>query len=184
MKKKILSVSFYAMFICYIFLMLLLFFRVDSLGDIKIFGPRSVNLIPFYTIWEYLSGANKVSSSLALNNVLGNIIVFIPYGLYIQILRKDKRFNISFLQVAITSFAIEIIQFTFNLGSADVDDLILNCIGGLIGIFMYKLLLKAVKEEDKAKMIVTAFSLLVGVPIISIAIIIFVYNGVRFKIHP
>ncbi len=109
--KKLLSVSFYTIFAFYIFLMLLLFFSINAIFDIDIYGSRSVNLIPFYTIWEYISGSNLVSSSIAVKNVFGNILVFIPYGLYIQILRKDKHLGKGFLQIMITSISIEIIQF-------------------------------------------------------------------------
>ncbi len=174
--KKILSVLFYTIFACYIVLMLLVFFRLNSIPYIDILGKRSVNLIPFYTIAEFLSGTGSVST--ALNNILGNVIVFVPYGLYVQVIRKDKRFGLSFLQMAITSVMIEIIQFIFNLGAADIDDVILNCLGGLIGIALYKLLIKMVKEEDKAKNVITILSLVVGLPIIIIACILVFYNRV------
>ncbi len=163
--KKVLSVSFYIMLAFYCILMLFLFFRIDSFSVVDLHAARRVNLIPFQTITEYLNGTKLM---LALNNVLGNIIVFIPYGIYIQVLRKDKRFGISFLQVLFTSVSIEIIQFAFNLGAADIDDVILNCLGGLIGIGIYKLLLKMVKEPGKVKKIIAILSLVVGGPIILI----------------
>ncbi len=101
--KRILSVSFYVIFICYIVLMLVLFFRLNSIFDMNMTAARSINLIPLHTIWGYFSGGIPVSTSIGMDNVFGNIIVFAPYGLYIQVIRKDKRFNISFLQILLTS---------------------------------------------------------------------------------
>jgi glycopeptide antibiotics resistance protein len=156
-------------------MLLLLFYRMNMTA------ARSINLIPLHTIWGYFSGGDHVSASIGMDNVLGNIIVFAPYGLYIQVIRKDKRFNISFLQILLTSAVIEIIQFIFNLGAADIDDVILNCLGGLIGIFLYKILLKIVKEQDKAKNIVTVFSLFVGLPIICIAFSLLIHNRIKIR---
>lgn len=176
MMKRILSVLFYVIFISYIVLMLLLLFDRMNMTAV-----RSINLIPLHTIWGYLSGYDHVSASIGMDNVLGNIIVFAPYGLYLQVIRKDKRFNISLLQIFLTSVGIEIIQFIFNLGAADIDDVILNCLGGLIGILLYKILLKIVKKEDKAKNIIAVFSLVFGLPIICIAFSLLIHN--RIKLH-
>lgn len=178
--KKTLSVMFYAMFICYIVVMLQLLFRLNAIPEIDIYAARSVNLIPFYTIWNYLSKTVCVSTAIVLYNVLGNIVIFIPYGLYIQVLRKDKRFHISLLQVAVTPFIVEAVQFAFNLGSADIDDVILNCLGGVIGILLYKLLFKLAKGEEKTKNIMTVLSFVVGIPIVIAALILFP----QFIIHP
>jgi Glycopeptide antibiotics resistance protein len=162
-------------------MLLLLFFRLSLISDMNITAARSLNLIPLHTIWGYLSGNISVPASIAMDNVFGNIVVFAPYGLYIQVIRKDKRVKISFLQILLTSAVIEIIQFSFNLGAADIDDIILNCLGGLIGIFLYRILLKLVKEQEKAKNIVTVVSLFVGLPIIYIAFSLLFRNRIRLQ---
>lgn len=164
MAKKILNISFYIIAAFYVFLMLDLFFRINIIasgGSVL----RSYNLIPFKTILDYVSGNIYVSKSLVRDNILGNIIVFIPYGLYLQVLLKNKSFSKSLLIVSVTSILIEIIQFIFNLGAADIDDIILNVCGGVIGIIGYKVLRKIFHETDKTKTAVALTSLIVGTPV-------------------
>lgn len=52
---------------------------------------RSTNIIPFHTIGSYLSGALNVSPIIAASNILGNIIFFVPLGIYLQLLKKSKK---------------------------------------------------------------------------------------------
>lgn len=163
--KKTLSVLFNVLFISYIVLMSIMVFRFRSFSVTYLFLERSINLVPFRTIGEFLTDSKL---SAAIVNLLGNIVVFIPYGLYIQVIRKDKRFKTSFLQVLITPVIIEVIQVVFNLGAGDIDDVILNCLGGLIGIAFYRILLKWVKDQERVKTVVTVLSLIIGIPTIAV----------------
>lgn len=105
-------------------------------------------------------------------NILGNIAVFIPFGMYLQVLLKNKAFIKSLFIVAITTVAIELIQFVFALGSADIDDVILNALGGVIGILFYKLLVKLLGNRERAKTAVTVISLVMGLPVIAFYLMI------------
>lgn len=174
MRKKIISILFYMMLIVYAVLMLDLLFRFDLIlnGSRRI--DRSYNLIPFRTILEYSSP--NVSRSIVAINLLGNIAVFVPYGLYLQTLRKTKRIGTGFLTVLGTSILIELIQFAFGLGVCDIDDVILNGIGGLLGILLYQALLKMTKNEDKVKTIATILSLLLGLPFLFFFLAGRIYN--------
>lgn len=181
MMKRLLAVSFYAMFIFYVVFLLWLFFGLSAISAIDWHAPRSVNLIPFQTIWGYLSGAIPVPASWAFHNVFGNVAVFIPFGLYLQLM-GGKRLRISFLWVVFASLFIEMTQFALNVGAADIDDVLLNALGGLIGILLYKLVLMLAKKQDRAKTIVTVLSLSVGLPIIVSSCLFFLKGG-RFIIR-
>jgi glycopeptide antibiotics resistance protein len=133
---KIINLFFYVIAAFYIFLMIDLLFRFNVMFDAHRIVSRSFNLIPFKTIWDYANGNNHVSKSFIADNILGNMVVFIPYGLYLQVIQKRKAFAKSLLIVIITSIAIEMIQFVFGLGASDIDDVILNCCGGII-IYLY-----------------------------------------------
>jgi len=98
-----------------------------------------VNFIPFKTILYYLGG--NQSFSVAVENILGNILAFSPLGFLLPILfnKYKKLKNIFFISLSI-SLSIEIIQLFFNMGSCDIDDLILNVLGAILGFGVYKVL--------------------------------------------
>lgn len=175
MVKKVFNIAFYVIAIFYVFLMLDLFFRINLISSSSDMS-RSYNLIPFKTIWNYASGDIYVSKSLVRHNIFGNIAVFIPYGLYLQVLLKNKDFGKSLLIVIVTSISIEITQFVFGLGAADIDDVILNVCGGVIGIIGYKVLRKLFREESRTKTAITLISLVIGIPIMVIYFMICIYR--------
>jgi len=100
---------------------------------------RRMNLIPFGTISQYLSA--NFSSKIVVTNLLGNIAAFVPMGFLLPLVLKK---SISFLKAvmfcAVVSIAIEMTQYAFGVGAADVDDLILNLTGGLLGYAVFTLI--------------------------------------------
>ena len=94
------------------------------------------NFILFKEILRY-----EIFSSMFFKNVIGNMIMFIPYGLFVSyFLRIDKKTIIILLSL-ITSCTIEITQLIIGR-VFDVDDILLNVIGGLVGYLLYKLIEK------------------------------------------
>lgn len=92
------------------------------------------NFIPFKTILLYISGQGYNS----IQNIFGNILVFIPLGFLLPILFNNcKRLNNTIFISILVSASIETIQLLFNLGSCDIDDLILNTLGSIIGFVIY-----------------------------------------------
>lgn len=89
------------------------------------------NFLPFKEMFRYSFG-----SRLFIKNVLGNMLMFIPYGFFSSYFLKEKNGFVIFLLTAILSFSIEYIQ--LRIGRVfDIDDIILNVVGGLIGYFIY-----------------------------------------------
>ena len=99
----------------------------------------SSNFIPFKTIFYYLGGNQNFI--VFVENILGNILAFSPLGFLLPILfnRYKRLKNIFFISVAV-SLSIEIVQIYFNIGSCDIDDLILNVLGSILGLGVYKAL--------------------------------------------
>ncbi len=139
---------------------------------------RSINVIPFHTIYSYLSGSLNVSPVIVVSNILGNIILFVPLGLYLQLLKKTKKIWISILIIFFTPLFVEMFQFIFGLGAADIDDIILNCSGGLIGILVYRWLYAFLKNEEKVRTAIV----LSGFIIILIPVLITVMFGFGFRL--
>lgn len=95
----------------------------------------------FYTIIEYMSGRTAVLKEFAFSNLLGNILIFVPLGIYLPLLKKDKRLKTNLLIIFIVSLFVEVIQGILGIGASNIYDIILNCLGGLVGILGYKLFL-------------------------------------------
>lgn len=106
---------------------------------------HETNLIPFKVLYEtYCEVFVNGYINYFLINFLGNIILFIPFGLIIPLLWKistKKTLLIGFF----SSFFIEFTQLFLARGT-DVDDLILNTTGTLLGILLFKLLQKSFKN--------------------------------------
>ena len=73
----------------------------------------------------------------------GNIGWFIPFGLLLPVLLKRKSFGRVVVSGFLFSLIIESLQFFFRKGVAELDDLILNTLGVVIGYFLYKWLKKS-----------------------------------------
>lgn len=176
MLKKIVNGFFYFTLFIYVCLMIMLFFRPEMLFTSERIIHRSINIIPFATILEYINSAGKISLGLVVDNIVGNVVVFIPFGLYLQIFRKKKTIWKSVGVLALASIFIEIIQWVLGVGVSDIDDILLNTLGGLIGVLLYMVLLKISRSERRAENIVKALSIIVGVPIFVIAVLTILYN--------
>ena len=95
----------------------------------------SINLKPFSTMNRYLNALkNGRLIDIALINLLGNILIFIPLGILLPTLWKQLD---TFLNCTVSCFGlilmVEITQLFTTRGSCDIDDLILNLIGCMIG---------------------------------------------------
>lgn len=118
-----------------------------------------MNLIPFKEIFRYNFG-----SDLFFENVIGNMALFIPYGIFIAKVFKDCKVIYPLFLSFIASLAIELTQ--LSIGRVfDVDDVILNVIGAVVGYYLYKLFTKIKKEDFLKKydiLLDILFILLVG----------------------
>ena len=104
---------------------------------------NNMNLIPFHTIRQYwkivrLRQYNDVRFFHSVINLVGNIILFIPIGYFLPRLWRKLRKFFPFLFTCILSvFLVELLQLLTLLGSMDIDDLILNLAGLILGYLAY-----------------------------------------------
>ncbi len=108
-------------------------------------GIHKTNLIPFKVLYEtYYEVFVNGYINYFLINFLGNIILFIPFGLIIPLLWKLSTKKTLFIGFC-SSLLIEFTQLFLARGT-DIDDLILNTTGTLLGILLFKLLQKYFKN--------------------------------------
>lgn len=121
----------------------------------------SNNFIPFREIFRYDFG-----SQLFVKNVLGNMILFLPFGFFVSYYLKSKKDFLPVILTLIASCSIETVQMVIGR-VFDIDDIILNLLGGIIGFFLYYLLVKIGRKlpdvlKSEAFLNIIAVGLLVG----------------------
>ncbi len=104
---------------------------------------RFSNFIPFKTVFHYAKIAATGSFEfigLFLWNIMGNLVMLLPLGAVLPCLfRRIDRFWKVVITVTITVILIELAQLILRVGVVDIDDLILNLSGAMIGYAILKI---------------------------------------------
>jgi glycopeptide antibiotics resistance protein len=118
-------------------------------------AEQSFNLIPLRTIRGYFlilgrdDAAAEVFRPYAVTNLLGNLLAFLPLGLSLPLLfRRQRRFWLFLLTAALCIAFVELLQLLSRRGALDVDDLLLNLPGAILGWLLWKL---ARRRENKKR---------------------------------
>lgn len=115
------------------------FTPMNSEGHVEFIKVNS-NFIPFKNTIEYISGADRFNMDIIINNTLGNILIFLPLGIFLPLLiKKYSRFTKVIVASTVISFSIETLQLALKIGQFDIDDVILNTIGSIIGFLILKI---------------------------------------------
>ena len=151
------------LFTIYLFLIIWIILFKLSVSIEQLPHFRSFNLIPFYYPNE---------TTYQIKEVLENMIIFIPFGLYLKTLNihNSRTIFLGFL----LSFSLELSQYIFGIGASDMTDLITNTTGVLVGVGLYYLLKKIFKE--KTNKIILALAAIVTILFVSLIIIILINN--------
>ncbi|EQE44584.1 vanZ like family protein [Clostridioides difficile CD41] len=101
---------------------------------------RSINLIPF-------AGSLIINNRVDISEIILNVAIFVPFGIYVCMLKEEWSFIKKVIPIFITSLVFETLQYIFALGASDITDLIGNTLGGIIGIAVFMLLSKIFKNN-------------------------------------
>lgn len=125
------QIVIYKEFVSLIFIIyLLMLFELVTNTDMKSIGN---NFTPFKEMFRY-----KITSKLFLRNVIGNVVLFVPFGFFIcYYIKRCELWKCTIISI-ITSLTIESIQYKIGR-SFDIDDILLNVIGGLCGFLIYRM---------------------------------------------
>ncbi len=133
MKKQIRAAGM-LLFIIYMVALIYLLFFAESYGRAAGLEEYRYNLIPLREIRRYLRYPKILGTYAVLTNLVGNVIGFLPLGAILPVLKGSMR---RFWKVALLSFEfsalIEVTQLITKVGCFDVDDIILNTLGGMLG---------------------------------------------------
>lgn len=129
-----------ALFILYMLLLIYALFFAESYGRATGLEEYHYNLIPFREIRRYLYYPHLLGIYAVVTNLAGNILGFLPFGAILPVLYRRARrpfwcifFSFSF------SAAVELTQLVTRVGCFDVDDIILNTLGGALGYGIFAL---------------------------------------------
>ncbi|MFJ5770083.1 VanZ family protein [Psychrobacillus sp. NPDC093180] len=113
----------------------------------------NANLIPFKNTINYIVNHDRFNLDIVINNTLGNILIFIPLGIFLPILfKRYTSFSKAITFSILVSFTIEALQFLLQIGQFDIDDLILNSIGSIVGFLFIKLIIKVQRKVQKPRL--------------------------------
>ena len=100
--------------------------------DVILEGLDTANFTLFKTIRMYINYSYMLNS---FENLVGNVVVFIPFGFLIPyVLKRGRNFFVMLINAFLFVLGIEVFQLFSAFGAFDVDDILLNCVGGA-GIF-------------------------------------------------
>lgn len=121
--KELIALSFIIYILC--------LFQVVTFQDNVTWSGN--NFIPFREILRY-----NIGSRLFFKNVIGNMIMFTPYGLFISFYLKNEKPWLTIILTLVASFSIELVQMVIGR-VFDIDDILLNILGGSLGFGIYYL---------------------------------------------
>ena len=115
---------------------------------------RVLNLIP-------LAGSYREGGVLRIDELVENVLIFVPFGLYLSMVAHSWSFWKKTLLIVGVTVAFEVIQYVFALGRADITDVLTNAIGGLLGIGVYGVLARVLK--GRTNVVINVVGLIVTV---------------------
>lgn len=108
---------------------------------------RQVNLIPF-------KEALVLNRNIDVGEIIMNVIIFLPLGIYAGILFKTWNFGKHVFFFFLISFFVEALQFILRVGAFDITDTITNTLGGIIGFLILKAIEKVIKNSARTQKLI------------------------------
>lgn len=167
--RKRLKIIISMLFIIYLVILVwvILFKLQFAFSDID--HARSINLIPFHY-------STAVGEQFHIEEVRDNVLIFIPFGILLSMLAPRMKLWNKFLLIFGTSLALETMQFLLSVGGTDITDLITNSLGGIIGVALYAMLLKVVKDKQKTDTVISVVAGIVTVLFLGMMAVLLLSN--------
>lgn len=132
----------------------ILVFKIASfrIGHLRLhfsgYATGEANLVPLTSIMPYLLGER--GQMIALFNVGGNIVLFIPIGFLLPLVFRKVTWRTVLTLAVAAPLMIELTQALFRVGIFDIDDVILNGFGVIMGYALFVLFKKWVHAPKKS----------------------------------
>lgn len=157
------------LFIVYIIILtwIILFKMQFDIASLEAMNLRNINLVPF-------AGSLVVNNKVDTSEIILNVVVFMPFGIYLCMLKEEWSFLKKVVPIFLASLIFETLQYIFAIGASDITDLLGNTLGGIIGIAIFVLLSKIFK--NKTIKIINVLALIVTIIVILFLGLIIITN--------
>ena len=148
--KKRLRRAGWLLFYIYIILLSYFLFFSEHYGRGYVVEEYRYNLEFFKEIGRFLKYREQLGLESFVVNILGNILAFAPFGFLLPIIHKRYQSFIKIIFLSILfSLTVEVIQLFLKVGIFDVDDILLNTTGGVVGYLFYLICHAIYKQKGK-----------------------------------
>lgn len=125
------------LFVLYIFFLVYFLFLAEWYGRTGTVEEYRYNLELFREIRRFITYREQLGMFAVFANLLGNILIFVPYGFFISMAAERRGFFKTLFFSFGLSLCVELVQLATRVGSFDVDDILLNTIGGILGYILF-----------------------------------------------
>ncbi|TAH73840.1 MAG: VanZ family protein [Anaerolineaceae bacterium] len=133
----------------YIYILLLSYFLFFSERYGRDLVTQQYNLHLFKEIKRFIKYREQIGFEGFIVNIFGNVIAFMPYGFLLPLLNKVyRKFYIIVILSFIFSLVIETAQLLLKVGVFDVDDILMNSLGGILGYLIFWLIHSIFKSKE------------------------------------
>ena len=140
------------LFLIYFAILFYFLFFSEEMGRTYSDREYHYNLKPFLEIKRFVEHYEVLGFETVFLNLVGNIVAFMPFGFFLPIFSRMCGYfwNTVFYTFEL-SLLVELIQLITKVGSFDVDDLILNTLGGACGFLVYCIIYWFMKKRRRAR---------------------------------
>ena len=138
------------LFLLYVGFLIYFLFLAEWYGRTGVSEEYRYNLELFREIKRFIIYRDQLGAFAVFANLAGNILIFVPYGFFISMASRSRGlFKTLFFSMGL-SLCVEITQLFSRVGSFDVDDILLNTVGGVVGYIIF-LICNAIRRKHYAR---------------------------------
>ena len=139
------------LFLLYFGILFYFLFFSEKMGRTFVEREYHYNLVPFYEIKRFLKYHEVLGLGAVILNIGGNVAAFMQFGFFVPIFSRRCKYFLNTVYYSFElSLVVEIIQLVTKVGSFDVDDIILNTIGGALGYWVFRVA-DYIRKRNKIK---------------------------------
>ncbi len=136
-RAKIIRALGKVLFVLYVGFLIYFLFLAEWYGRTEISEEYRYNLELFKEIRRFITYREQLGTFVVAANLLGNILIFVPYGFFVSMAGRTRGLFRTFFLSMFLSLGVETVQLVTRVGSFDVDDILLNTIGGILGYVVF-----------------------------------------------
>lgn len=125
------------LFVLYVLFLIYFLMFSEWYGRTGIYEEYRYNLELFKEIGRFIRYRKELGAFAVFNNLFGNILIFVPYGFFIAMASRSRGFFKALFCSFGLSLCVEGFQLITRVGSFDVDDILLNTVGGALGYILF-----------------------------------------------